>query len=493
MLETLRNASDKLWAKILMGVLIFSFVGWGVASWIFGENRMDDSVVTVGDQSVKITEFDREMNRQLAQMSKAMSKEIYTDPTARLYFAEQVLSNLVSRLLLEQRAIDLKLTVSNQYIASIIKNAPEFQENGFFSTEKFDAILYSNQMTEDQFANTLRRQYLRELVLVGLVESSIVPNFFSAGVYNNRYHERRIDYSVIKYDDFKISETPTESDLKKLYAIEKPMMPEYRKISYILVPVKDMKNPDSYDNGYARAQKVEDAIISGEPMKSVAEKFKATYVSREPMTIQHKDINGKTINDPILNDTMINSIFTMESGIESPLMEINSGFLIVRVDQIDTARATPFEKVKESLKTTWIEKQKEKLAYARANDMLSNIKQGKSFKEAAGASSVSSYQMGSRVTRTSTSIFPSEVVTTTFATKPGKTVLAQGNRAFHLVHVIEQVKPTIDTEKMKSIKSESSNMISKMLIDDYTGFLARQYPVHTNERLFNKMFTPQQP
>ena len=57
MLEYLRNAADKPVAKILMGVLIFSFVGWGVAEWVFGLTTSDTTIMRVGGEKVSINQY----------------------------------------------------------------------------------------------------------------------------------------------------------------------------------------------------------------------------------------------------------------------------------------------------------------------------------------------------------------------------------------------------------------------------------------------------
>ncbi len=488
MLEKLHNASETIWAKILMGILIFSFVGWGVANWIFGENMMDTNLATVGNTSVSTMEFDREINRQMAQMSKAMQKSIYTDNVAKKYFSEQVFNNMVSRILLEQRANDIKLNVSDRYIASIIKDSPEFMENGFFSTEKFDAILAANQISEREFADVLRNQVLREMLLRGLLGGTYVSNFILTEEYQSRNETRDIDWAIVKFDDFNISQKPTEDNLKETYAKLKPMLPEYRSVSYIFIPEKNIKNPDDYTKTYAVAQKVEDAIISGEDMKKTAEKFKVKFGKTAPFSIQKKGKDGKSINDNIIDDKILNLVFTMESGIENPLMELNDGFLIIRVDEIEPAMATPFESVRPQIEKEWAESEKEKLAYIRANEILKELHSGVDFKDA--SKKASGVYPDAKITRKSSSIFPAEVLNTAFNSSLGTRTIAAGNRAFYVVAVNQKSNPAVSSEKLNSIRQETSNLVAKMITDDYTNFLQTKYPLKLNEKMFKKLFSP---
>lgn len=60
MLEYLRNAADKPVAKILIGILAFSFIGWGVAEWIFGGSVGDTTLVRVGNTEITMQQFNIE-------------------------------------------------------------------------------------------------------------------------------------------------------------------------------------------------------------------------------------------------------------------------------------------------------------------------------------------------------------------------------------------------------------------------------------------------
>ena len=60
MLDYLRNAAEKPVAKILIGILAFSFVGWGAAEWIFGNVAGDNTIMYVGDTDVSAQQFNAE-------------------------------------------------------------------------------------------------------------------------------------------------------------------------------------------------------------------------------------------------------------------------------------------------------------------------------------------------------------------------------------------------------------------------------------------------
>lgn len=494
MLDKFRKAGQTFWAKILMGLLIFSFVGWGVAGWIFGDVATDDSIISVGGDKVRIVDFEAEKNRQLAQMERAMKKSIYTDRQIGFYFSQQILSNLASRMLLEKRAQDIDLSVSSAAIAAMIKNAPEFQENGFFSTDKFDAILTANNTTESQFVDVLRRQSLREMILIGVSEGITAPDFMNEVLYDIRYENRKIDYAAIRFDDYSADAKPTEEDLQRIYSTAKQMVPEFRTFAYVKIDVKNMDNADDYDAAYATAQKLEDALIGGETLAAAAKDIGGELVQVQPMTIQRKNAKDADVNDEILTESLVNELFTMEEGGDTSVIETKDGFAIARVVKVDFAHAVPFEEMKDKLADMWVEEQKEQQAYLKANALLTELNQNPemTFRAAANKVGVRNYQVNATISRTMTSVFPEEVLNQSFAAKKDSNILIPGRRAFYVSKVKTTTNPKVDAARMKSIKTDSDTMLSQMILEDYTGWLGRLYPVKTNTRVFNRLFEVQE-
>ncbi|MDR0449084.1 MAG: peptidylprolyl isomerase [Rickettsiales bacterium] len=490
MLSRLRNANETIWAKILMGILIFSFVGWGAASWIFGETATDDSIISVGGDKVRIADFEAEKNRQFAQMERAMKKSIYSDRVVGLYFSQQILSNLASRMLLERRATDIGLGVSRQAIAAMIKNAPEFQANGFFSTDKFDSVLAANNVSEGEFVEILRRQMLREMLLAGVSEGIRAPEFMVKVLYDMRFETRKIDYAVIRFDDFAVANQPTDEDLQRIYNMSKQMVPEFRTFAIAKVQTKNMESPDEYDAAFARAQKMEDALIGGATLAEAAAKADAKITELKPITIQRKTAEGVDVVETAITETLVNELFAMDQGNDTSVIELKDGFAIVRVMKIDFAHAVPFESMKKELADLWVEDQKEQQAYLRANALVKELNENPeaTFRSAAAKAGARNYQVGAQIARTMTSVFPEEVLNQSFAAKQGGNLLIPGRRAFYVSSVKSQAAPKADAEKMNAIRNDADAMISRMILDDYTGFLGRQYPVRTNTRVFNRLF-----
>ena len=193
MLEYLRNASEKPVAKVLITILAFSFVGWGVAEWIFGNVTNDTTLVTVGDSEISAQQFNSEKSRELAQKSREEQRAIYADMESQDAFAQGVLTKIATQQMAQNRADDLGFVVSDKRIAEEIRTFPEFQENGQFSPLAFDRTLNNSGYSEAEFANVLRGQVMRSMVLGAVGVPVAVPEFAVQAAYNARYGQRDID------------------------------------------------------------------------------------------------------------------------------------------------------------------------------------------------------------------------------------------------------------------------------------------------------------
>ena len=472
MLEYLRNASEKPVAKILIGILAFSFVGWGVAEWIFGGAVGDNTLVRVGDLEITAQQFNSEKSRELARMSREQQRDIYADVEMQNQFSQQVLMKLASQQMALNRANDLGFVVSDKRIAQEIRLIPDFQENGEFSTFMFDRVLGNSGYSEAQFADVLRADVLRSMVLGAVSMPITMPEFVVDAAYNARYAMRDIEYTTVKYSDFKVGE-PTDEQLKQYYAQKPQMVPETRAVSYVFVAA-DTTKPDEYDAGYATAIKVEDDIIAGETMADVAKKHNAKYVSLADFNRNNRP------DDAILSDKLIAKVFEMDEGVESEMIELKDGFLFVRVDKINPEHKAEFETVKKSLVQDWKKEEQKKQAYVRANEILVDLNQGKGLQNKKTAT----------VSRADGA--PLDVLVAVFRDAVGTNTIVPSADVFYVVTVKGVKAPTADDKKKAALKEEMQIMLQNNLMSDYESFLKREYPIEVNQKTFNRFFGSQQ-
>jgi len=365
--------------------------------------------------------------------------------------------------------------VSKSEVANIIKQEPAFQMNGKFDIGQYKATLSYVGMTEEQLENTIRAGALREMTLEGVRTGTPAPNFMITAMFNARYTTRQIDYITVKYADFKASANPTDAQLKETYAKNPKTIPEFRKISYILIPTK-MDTPDSFDVGYKAAQKLEDALIGGESMSAAASRSGAKFVVLPEMNAMMKSTDGKTVSDTVFNAQMLAEAFAMDQGIESQILETKSGFVIMRVDNIIPSHAADFESMRKEVTEQWRKDEQQKQAYIRANELLIKLNDKGTLD---GANSVTVGRANGA---------PVQVLSAAFSNPIGAKTIVPGTDVFYVLNVKKSIAPTADAAKRAAVTKEAHLMLSRIISDDYMAFLTREYPVKVNQKLYKRMF-----
>ncbi|MBN1324620.1 MAG: peptidylprolyl isomerase [Alphaproteobacteria bacterium] len=469
MLEYLRDMSGKPVAKILIGILMFSFVGWGVAEWVLSNTSREGTLIKVGDTVITPGQFNNEKTREMARLSRPEQKRIYTEPEYANAFLENVIKDLTNNAMVENRAADLGFIVTDKRVIHEIRMFPEFKDKkGAFSPELFMRLLDGSGFTEEQFADYLRSQILRSMVLGSMSVPVKVPDFEVKVAYNARYGEKVIDYTEVKFSDFKI-ENPTEKSLREFYNNNPKMIPESRVVSYVLVPAK-MDKPDSYDAGYTNAQKLEDEIISGESMAAAAKKVNAKFVLLPSFSKEKRPTNQ------LLTDSIVSKIFSMEQGLESEIMETKQGFVIMRVEKINSEYAADFKSVKDSLVSSWKAEEQKKKAYLKANDLLITLNKTKVLKDK--KTTTISRMKGA----------PTDVLVAAYSTGAVNNAIVPSKNAFYVLHIVKEIEPKVDNAKMATMRKEIQSIKTRQVLADYNAFLIREYPVKVNEKAFQKLF-----
>ena len=469
-LQGIRNASEKIWAKVLLGVLIFSFVGWGAASWILGDGRINDALITIGNVSISQNDFEIERRRQLAQMSREMQQQLFTDRVSETFFNQQILTNMTTRIFLEQHAENIGLIASPSAIASIIKNSEEFWVDGQFSTDKFDAVLAMSGQTEASFTEILRRNILREMILISLANNAPAPNFMIDTIFNTRHASRRIEYSHVRFDSFSVRGQPTDEQLAETHARNPRMVSEFRTLSYVLVDAR-MNVQDSYERGLDAIRSIEDMLIAGDSMQEAARKMRGVVTTLPPITIQRKNRQGNEIRNQFATEQLVREMFQQELGGESPIIETNQGFVIFRVENIEPAHAAPIEGRRTELTNLWRQNEQMKLAYARANEII-----------------VDRVDLATKATVTRASGAPLEVLNAAFAMDVGRKQIVPAASSFYVVRVVEEIPAAENAAQRTALRNEIETMLARQLIDDYMSFLARKYKIKQNDRMLRRLF-----
>ena len=150
-----RSWIGRVVVSILFGFLIISFAIWGIGDIFRGQVRTQ--VATVGKQDITADAFRTAYQNEYQSLIRRTRQTITPEQARALGLDRNVLARLVTEAALDQKAQQMKLTVSDGQIVQAIQNDPSFKgPNGQFDRAQFAELLRSNGLSEGQYVRDQR-------------------------------------------------------------------------------------------------------------------------------------------------------------------------------------------------------------------------------------------------------------------------------------------------------------------------------------------------
>ncbi len=379
MLERIREGSQGITAKIILGLVILTFAISGIGSYI--NSQADVVVKTVNGVEITQAEldqaFENERNRMKQQYGDFI-EQLMADESYVANFKQGVLDRLVVEELQRQQAKELGIRVSDEQIKETILEMPEFQRNGKFDNELYLALLRQAGFQPAQFRDYLRNQMSRaqyqaavmgsEFVLpyeisqytnlnnqvrsfkqltvqasdltseVELTEEEITAYFELNKSQYQTQHKVAVEYIKLNADEIAAGLDISEEQLREYYELNTKEFstPEQRRISHILV--------NAADDAEQKINDIKAKLDAGEDFAEVAKNFSEDTFSAE---------NGGDLDwfqSGVFGEAFDNAVTSLEkAGDISEVFESESGFHIVKMTDFVEGRQLSFETVKNQI------------------------------------------------------------------------------------------------------------------------------------------------
>lgn len=163
MLEKIRDGATGITAKIILGLVILSFIFAGVGGYI--NSDVDTAVADVNGEEIALSTFEQafqsERSRMEAQLGDAFN-QLASSEEYLSSFRDSVLTRLINDKLLEQKSQELGIRVSDSELRKTILNMNEFSVGGQFNNDRYQAILLQAGFSAEEFRTYMRSQLTRQ-------------------------------------------------------------------------------------------------------------------------------------------------------------------------------------------------------------------------------------------------------------------------------------------------------------------------------------------
>ena len=389
MLRGLRNASSNWLGKAVMaavvGFLVISFAIWGIGDIFRGFGR--STVAKIGRTEITVEQFRTLYNDRLQQYSRQAGRAIGPEQARQLGLDRLVIGQIVSEILLDERARVLGLSLSDSEVAKQITADPAFQGlNGQFDRARFEQVIRNAGFTEARFVAEQRRRLLRR-ELAGTIASGLsAPKALVEAASRYENEQRSVEFVLLDRAQAGEIPPPAPEVLAKYFEERKNFFraPEYRKLVVVsLIPTEQ-----------ARWMEISDADI-----KRAYEERRARYVTPERRHVlqidfpnteaasaateriakgasfadiakelgkNEKDIDLGTVTKAAMIDrTAADAAFALKEGEVSAPVQGRFGTVLVQVLKIEPEQVRSLEQVGGELK--------QDLAIARAKTEVFDV------------------------------------------------------------------------------------------------------------------------
>jgi len=356
MMDNLRSASNHVVLKIILGIIIISFVLTGVSNYLIGGNH--DYAVKINGETISRAQFENAYNNERARQQQQLGDQ-YAQLAGNEQFMQQLrqqaLSQLVDQTLLQQYVHSLHLAVTDEQIKQAIFAVPQFQTNGHFDNALYNSVLSSVNYTPDSYAASLRKSLANQQLAQAVGNTDFVLNSEANRIAALVSQQRQIRQATLNIDSLAAQQKVTDNEIKGYYDAHQDAfkLPEQFKVSYIKLDAKAMQKApteqaiqewyDSHKADYTQQARQRYSVIQVKTQQQADDLLKqlqqgANFVeiarqhSEDSVSAKQGGDLGWMEHDSVPDE--ITSAKLTEKGTLSGVIKSSVGYLIVRLDDV---------------------------------------------------------------------------------------------------------------------------------------------------------------
>jgi peptidyl-prolyl cis-trans isomerase D len=397
----------KRFIQVFLGLIAITFATWGIESYTTMRSSRD-TVATVNGMEISQREFAEELRRQQDEIRRrfggGIDPALLDSPESR----RAVLEGLIAQRLLAREAARAHMMMSREAVIDAITNAPEFQEDGKFSTAKYSAYLASRGISDQGNVAELQSQIPLARFGGSIAETAIAPRSVAARLAALEAQKREVSEARISEQQFLPQVKIDDAQIKAHYDANQAdyRTPERVRAEYLVLSAEALARQEPPAEAEIRA-----AYETRASQFSVDEQRRASHIlvktkeEAEKILQELKKAPGrfpelakKHSQDPgssekggdlgffargMMVKPFEDAAFKLGQN-EMQVVESEFGFHVVRVTGIVAAKARPYDEVRKELAEE-LARQKGQRRFAEAAETFNNMvyEQSDSLKPAA--------------------------------------------------------------------------------------------------------------
>jgi len=387
----IQNFAKGIILKLVIGVVILSFVVFGIASFI-GQNY-NTWAIKVGKQKISQLKLEQDIQNYqkniLALLGENPEKRAEIEKLLESdYIRQTAVKNIINSSIQEQFAKEIGVYASESLIYKQIAEQKIFHDkNGKFDKTIFTNMLQQKQISEQQYINSILNQVGGQIVQNSIAISHPISIDNALAFYKANEQSVVYDLLEIKSQNVVVDQNISEAEINENYQKNQAnyKTPELRKIKYTIIDKKlftntinisDNEIADHYQQNQQQYQMPETRdvyhLMFGD--KKDADDFVAKLNNAVANNTDHKTAFSslakqlKKDGEISLNNVAKNQIlpelekqiFALQINQISPVIESKAGFHVVLLNQINAPKLLELARVSASIKAKLLAEKQDK-------------------------------------------------------------------------------------------------------------------------------------
>jgi peptidyl-prolyl cis-trans isomerase D len=375
--------SNKKIVQIILGLVILTFMFWGIQSYRSGGAS---KVASVNGKRIGVEAFDAALKQQQERLRDMLGKNADQAMFDSPGFKAAVLERLIQQNLILDEAEKVGIAVTNAQLIAAIQAIPAFQKDGAFSDERYKSLLRSQGLTPVRFESEVREDLERQQLLGVVAQNGFVSHASAVQFAKILDQKRMVSEASFSPAQYLAAQQVGQDEIAKYYKdnLEEFKVPQQVKVQYLVfspetlqsqVQVSDAEAKQYFESHAAEFAVPEERdashILIAVPKDAPQDKVAAAKAKAEKIMAQLKlqpskfaEMAKQYSQDPgsaenggdlgfFKRGMMVKSfdaaVFSMKPGEIAGPIRSEFGFHIIKLNAVKPGKSKDFAEVKDEI------------------------------------------------------------------------------------------------------------------------------------------------
>ena len=238
-MQNIREGLTGNLTKLIVIAIVITFVGSIGWAGFFSQGNAN-TVAKVGSKQITGADLNFEIASQQFLLNQRFPDQQIEDEV----LVELSIESLIRKFGILNFLEDNDFSLPDSYVFAELAKDEQFQENGKFSKQSFDAFARSNGFIPQDYLNRIKEDLALELWKQSLIKSSFLSKDDIQRSYNLAEQERDITFARLPIKKFSEEVESSEEDLLEFYNtnINEYFTEKKVRLNYILLSSRDLKS-----------------------------------------------------------------------------------------------------------------------------------------------------------------------------------------------------------------------------------------------------------